>query len=85
NDGKTTAIGEGSVVGILTGDDITITNNGETEVDGGAAVIVNGDRTTLDTVGDVEIANGGTGSVITGDDARVENKGDMTVDGANST
>ncbi|MCV5513396.1 hypothetical protein OFN04_30075, partial [Escherichia coli] len=41
--------------------------------------------TTLDTVGDVEIANGGTGSVITGDDARVEIKGDMTVDGANST
>lgn len=50
NDGQTTAIGEGSVVGILTGDDITITNNGETDVDGGTAVIVNGDRTTLNTV-----------------------------------
>ncbi|HBE6258643.1 TPA: autotransporter adhesin BigA [Escherichia coli] len=85
NDGQTTAIGEGSVVGILTGDDITITNNGETDVDGGTAVIVNGDRTTLNTVGDVEITNGGTGSVITGDDARIEIKGDMTVDGANST
>ncbi|MCV4777851.1 hypothetical protein OFM21_34245, partial [Escherichia coli] len=68
NDGKTTAIGEGSVVGILTGDDITITNNGETEVDGGTAVIVNGDRTTLNVAGDSTFTNGGTGSLINGDD-----------------
>ncbi|EOW6186535.1 autotransporter domain-containing protein [Escherichia coli] len=85
NDGKTTAIGEGSVVGILTGDDITITNNGETEVDGGTAVIVNGDRTTLNVAGDSTFTNGGTGSLINGDDAKVDNKGTMNVDGENST
>ncbi|HCK1071386.1 TPA: autotransporter domain-containing protein [Escherichia coli] len=85
NDGKTTAIGEGSVVGILTGDDITINNNGETEVDGGTAVIINGDRATLNTVGDSTFTNGGTGSLINGDNARVDNKGSMTVDGENST
>lgn len=55
NDGKTTAIGEGSVVGILTGDNITINNNGETEVDGGTAVIINGDNTKLNTAGDSTI------------------------------
>ncbi|HBE3532855.1 TPA: autotransporter domain-containing protein [Escherichia coli] len=85
NDGKTTAIGEGSVVGILTGDNITINNNGETEVDGGTAVIINGDNTKLNTAGDSTITNGGTGSLINGDNARVDNKGTMTVDGANST
>ncbi len=85
NDGKTTAIGEGSVVGILTGDDITINNNGETEVDGGTAVIINGDNATLNTVGDSTISNGGTGSLINGDNARVDNKGTMSVDGENST
>ncbi|HAI0066889.1 TPA: autotransporter domain-containing protein [Escherichia coli] len=85
NDGKTTAIGEGSVVGILTGDNITINNNGETEVDGGTAVIINGDNTKLNTAGDSTITNGGTGSFINGDNARVDNKGTMTVDGANST
>ncbi|EHK3782952.1 autotransporter domain-containing protein [Escherichia coli] len=85
NDGKTIAVGEGSVVGILTGDDITINNNGETEVDGGTAVIVNGDRVTLNTKGDSTFTNGGTGSLITGDDARVDNEGSMTVDGKNST
>ncbi|HDV2372349.1 TPA: autotransporter domain-containing protein [Escherichia coli] len=85
NDGKTIAVGEGSVVGILTGDDITINNNGETEVDGGTAVIVNGDRVTLNTSGDSTFTNGGTGSLITGDDARVDNEGSMTVDGENST
>ncbi len=85
NDGKTTAIGEDSVVGILTGDDITINNNGETEVDGGTAVIINGDNATLNTAGDSTISNGGTGSLINGDNARVDNKGTMTVDGENST
>ncbi|HBN7444519.1 TPA: autotransporter domain-containing protein, partial [Escherichia coli] len=85
NDGKTTAIGEGSVVGILTGDNITINNNGETEVDGGTAVIINGDNTKLNTAGESTITNGGTGSLINGDNARVDNKGTMTVDGANST
>ncbi|HFT8987161.1 TPA: autotransporter domain-containing protein, partial [Escherichia coli] len=85
NDGKTTAIGEGSVVGILTGDDITINNNGETEVDGGTAVIINGDRATLNTAGDSTFTNGGTGSLINGDNAVVSNKGIMTVDGENST
>ncbi|EFI8387293.1 autotransporter domain-containing protein [Escherichia coli] len=85
NDGKTTAIGEGSVVGILTGDDITINNNGETEVDGGTAVIINGDNTTLNTAGDSTITNGGTGSLINGDNARVDNQGTMSVDGENST
>ncbi|WP_213113292.1 autotransporter domain-containing protein [Escherichia coli] len=85
NDGKTTAIGEGSVVGILTGDNITINNNGETEVDGGTAVIINGDNTKLNTAGDSTITNGGTGSLINGDNARVDNKGTMTVDGENST
>ncbi|XEK58708.1 autotransporter domain-containing protein [Escherichia coli] len=85
NDGKTTAIGEGSVVGILTGDDITINNNGETEVDGGTAVIINGDRATLNTAGDSTFTNGGTGSQINGDNAVVSNKGVMTVDGENST
>ncbi|HEI2547497.1 TPA: autotransporter domain-containing protein [Escherichia coli] len=84
NDGKTTAIGEGSVVGILTGDDITINNNGETEVDGGTAVIVNGDSTTINTQGDAIFTNGGTGSLINGDDATINNKGNMTVDGENS-
>ncbi|QPE06217.1 autotransporter domain-containing protein [Escherichia coli] len=85
NDGKTTAIGEDSVVGILTGDDITINNNGETEVDGGTAVIINGDNAMLNTAGDSTISNGGTGSLINGDNARVDNKGTMTVDGENST
>ncbi len=85
NDGKTTAIGEGSVVGILTGDDITINNNGETEVDGGTAVIINGDNATLNTAGDSTITNGGTGSLINGDNARVDNQGTMSVDGENST
>ncbi|MEB4673729.1 autotransporter domain-containing protein [Enterobacteriaceae bacterium G50] len=85
NEGKTTAIGEGSVVGILTGDDITINNNGETEVEGGTAVIINGDNATLNTAGDSTISNGGTGSLINGDNARVDNKGTMTVDGENST
>ncbi|ELE4578210.1 autotransporter domain-containing protein [Escherichia coli] len=85
NDGKTTAIGEGSVVGILTGDDITINNNGETEVDGGTAVIINGDNATLNTAGDSIITNGGTGSLINGDNARVDNQGTMSVDGENST
>ncbi|ENA7289861.1 autotransporter domain-containing protein [Escherichia coli] len=85
NDGKTTAIGEGSVVGILTGDDITINNNGETEVDGGTAVIINGDRATLNTAGDSTFTNGGTGSEINGDNAVVSNKGVMTVDGEHST
>ncbi|HHQ9996194.1 TPA: surface-exposed virulence protein BigA, partial [Escherichia coli] len=85
NDGKTTAIGEGSVVGILTGDDITINNNGETEVDGGTAVIINGDCATLNTAGDSTFTNGGTGSQINGDNAVVSNKGVMTVDGENST
>ncbi|HFP1027488.1 TPA: surface-exposed virulence protein BigA, partial [Escherichia coli] len=84
NDGKTTAIGEGSVVGILTGDNITINNNGETEVDGGTAVIINGDNTKL-TAGDSTITNGGTGSLINGDNARVDNQGTMSVDGENST
>ncbi|WP_203218639.1 BigA/YdbA N-terminal beta-barrel domain-containing protein, partial [Escherichia sp. 93.0816] len=84
NDGKTTAIGEGSVVGILTGDDITINNNGETEVDGGTAVIVNGNNTTINTQGDAIFTNGGTGSLINGDDATIDNKGNMTVDGENS-
>ena len=84
NDGKTIAIGEGSVVGILTGDDITINNNGETEVDGGTAVIVNGDRVTLNTTGDSTFTHGGTGSLINGDNAVVSNKGVMTVDGENS-
>ncbi|EET0245776.1 surface-exposed virulence protein BigA [Escherichia coli] len=85
NDGKTTAIGEGSVVGILTGDNITINNNGETEVDGGTAVIINGDNTKLNTAGDSTITNGGTGSLINGDNARVDNQGTMSVDGENST
>lgn len=85
NDGKTTAIGEGSVVGILTGDDFTINNNGETDVDGGTAVIVNGDRTVLNNAGDSTITNGGTGSFITGDNASVDNQGSMAVDGENST
>ncbi|ENE3528734.1 autotransporter domain-containing protein [Escherichia coli] len=85
NDGKTIAVGEGSVVGILTGDDITINNNGETEVDGGTAVIINGDRATLNTAGDSTFTNGGTGSVINGDDAKVDNEGNMTVEGENST
>ncbi|EGK9459251.1 autotransporter domain-containing protein, partial [Escherichia coli] len=85
NDGKTIAVGEGSVVGILTGDDITINNNGETEVDGGTAVIINGDRATLNTAGDSTFTNGGTGSQINGDNAVVSNKGVMTVDGENST
>ncbi|WP_421355150.1 autotransporter domain-containing protein [Pseudocitrobacter faecalis] len=84
NDGKTTAIGEGSVVGILTGDDITINNNGETEVDGGTAVIVNGNSATITTEGDGTFINGGTGSLINGDDAVIDNKGNMTVDGENS-
>ncbi|MBY7351630.1 autotransporter domain-containing protein [Escherichia ruysiae] len=84
NDGKTTAIGEGSVVGILTGDDITINNNGETEVDGGTAVIVNGDSTTINTQGDAAFTHGGTGSLINGDEATIDNKGNMTVDGENS-
>ncbi|MFP2679028.1 autotransporter domain-containing protein [Escherichia coli] len=84
NDGKTIAVGEGSVVGILTGDDITINNNGETEVDGGTAVIINGDRATLNTAGDSTFTNGGTGSVINGNDAQVDNKGSMVVDGKNS-
>ncbi|GHD91693.1 surface-exposed virulence protein BigA [Pseudocitrobacter faecalis] len=84
NDGKTTAIGEGSVVGILTGDDITINNNGETEVDGGTAVIVNGNSATITTEGDGTFTNGGTGSLINGDDAVIDNKGNMTVDGENS-
>ncbi|EYD86042.1 putative entS/YbdA MFS transporter [Escherichia coli 1-176-05_S3_C2] len=84
NDGKTTAIGEGSVVGILTGDDITINNNGETEVDGGTAVIVNGNNSTINTQGDAIFTNGGTGSLINGDDAAIDNKGNMTVDGENS-
>ena len=84
NDGKTTAIGEGSVVGILTGDDITINNNGETEVDGGTAVIVNGNNATINTQGDAIFTNGGTGSLINGNDATIDNKGNMTVDGKNS-
>ncbi|HFI9141337.1 TPA: autotransporter domain-containing protein [Escherichia coli] len=84
NDGKTTAIGEGSIVGILTGDNITINNNGETEVDGGTAVIVNGDNATINTQGDATFTNGGTGSLINGDDAVIDNKGNMTVDGENS-
>ncbi|HBH8001828.1 TPA: autotransporter domain-containing protein, partial [Escherichia coli] len=85
NEGKTEAVGEGSVVGILTGDNITINNNGETVVDGGTAVIVNGDRTIFNNTGDSTVINGGTGAVITGNDVRVNNKGNMSVDGENST
>lgn len=84
NEGKTVAIGEGSVVGILTGDNITINNDGDTVVAGGTAVIVNGDNASLYNIGDVDVSAGGTGSVINGDGAHVVNQGNMTVDGENS-
>ncbi|HAP3739222.1 TPA: autotransporter domain-containing protein [Escherichia coli] len=85
NEGKTEAVGEDSVVGILTGDNITINNNGQTVVDAGTAVIVNGDRTILNNTGDSTVNNGGIGAVISGNDVRTDNKGHMTVDGQNST
>ena len=85
NEGKTEAVGEDSVVGILTGDNITINNNGQTVVDAGTAVIVNGYRTILNNTGDSTVNNGGTGALIIGNDVRTDNKGHMTVDGQNST
>lgn len=84
NEGKTVAIGEGSIVGILTGDNITINNDGDTVVAGGTAVIVNGDNASLYNIGDADVSAGGTGSVINGDGAYVVNQGNMTIDGENS-
>lgn len=85
NEGDTVATGEGSVVGVLTGNDITITNIGSITVDGGTAAIVNGKDATINNQGDSTITNGGTSAHITGDNATVDNAGTMTVDGANST
>ncbi|EOM1411745.1 surface-exposed virulence protein BigA [Escherichia coli] len=82
NDGKTTAIGEGSVVGILTGDNITINNNGETEVDGGTAVIINGDNARVDNQGTMSVdGENSTGSKIVGDGATIKQEGDLYVSG----
>ncbi|XBY06961.1 hypothetical protein ABR759_18590 [Escherichia coli] len=45
----------------MTGNDITVNNNGHMVVDGGTAGVVNGDRAILNNRGDAVITNGGRG------------------------
>ncbi len=80
----------GVVVDGTTGNDIKVSDaiitdlGGNTALNGGTAVIVNGNNSTINTQGDAIFTNGGTGSLINGDDAAIDNKGNMTVDGENS-
>lgn len=68
----------------ITGNDITVNNNGHMVVDGGTAGVVNGDRAILNNRGDAVITNGGTGVIVTGDNAVINNMGQSDIDGDNS-
>ncbi|HCT9128989.1 TPA: autotransporter adhesin BigA [Escherichia coli] len=84
NDGDISATGKDSVVVAMTGNDITVNNNGHMVVDGGTAGEVNGDRAILNNRGDAVITNGGAGVIVTGDNAVINNTGQSDIDGDNS-